>query len=57
MSARKIDSPADMARQWEEYKNYCDNYSDTRTEFSQKESRFVAEKVKKKITYTNPPEE
>ena len=52
MSKRKISSPEQMEQLWENYKEYCDNYHVTQTEFSGKESRFVAGTVKKPITYT-----
>ena len=52
MSKRKISSPEQMEQLWEKYKEYCDNYQVTQTEFSGKESRFVEGTVKKPITYT-----
>ena len=52
MSKRKISSPEEMEKLWEKYKEYCDNYQVTQTEFSGKESRFVEGTVKKPITYT-----
>ena len=52
MSKRKISSPEQMEQLWENYKEYCDNYQVTQTEFSGKESRFVAGTVKRPITYT-----
>lgn len=52
MSKRKIESPEQMEQLWEKYKEYCDNYQVTQTEFSGKESRFVSGTVKKSITYT-----
>lgn len=52
MSKRKISSPEQMEQLWENYKEYCDNYQVTQTEFSGKESRFVEGTVKKPITYT-----
>ena len=52
MSKRKISSPEQMEQLWEKYKEYCDNYQVTQTEFSGKESRFVAGTVKRPITYT-----
>lgn len=52
MSKRKIESPEQMEQLWEMYKEYCDNYQVTQTEFSGKESRFVEGTVKKPITYT-----
>ena len=52
MSKHKIESPEQMEQLWEKYKEYCDNYQVTQTEFSGKESRFVEGTVKKPITYT-----
>ena len=52
MSKRKIESPEQLEQLWEKYKDYCDNYQVTQTEFSGKESRFVEGTVKKPITYT-----
>ena len=52
MSKRKISSPEQMEQLWGNYKEYCDNYQVTQTEFSGKESRFVAGTVKRPITYT-----
>ena len=52
MSKRKIESPEQMEQLWDKYKDYCDNYQVTQTEFSGKESRFVEGTVKKPITYT-----
>ena len=52
MSKRKISSPEQMEQLWEQYKEYCDNYQVTQTEFSGRESRFVAGTVKRPITYT-----
>ena len=49
---RKIKSPAEMARLWEEFKNRCDNYGGTITEFSQRQGQFISADVRKKITYT-----
>ena len=49
---RKIQSPAMMARRWEEYKEHCDHYEVPVTEFSAKNSEFVSSRVKKRISYT-----
>lgn len=49
---RKIKSPAEMARLWEEFKERCDNYQGTLTEFSQRQGDFCTKEVRKKITYT-----
>lgn len=49
---RQIKSPAEMARLWEEYKQRCDNYGGTLTEFSQRQGQFISADVKKKVSYT-----
>ena len=49
---RKIESPEVMAELWEEYKEYCNNQTVTRTEFSAKEGRFIEGEVKCSITAT-----
>lgn len=49
---RKIKSPQQMEKLWEEYKNYCDNQSVIAHEFSQRNSQFVSAELRKKITYT-----
>ena len=49
---RKIKSPAEMARLWDEYKERCDNYGGTLTEFSQRKGEFISSDVRKKVTYT-----
>jgi hypothetical protein len=49
---RKIESPELMEQLWEEYKNHCDNYETTVTEFSSKQGEFITGTVKKKVTYT-----
>ena len=49
---RKIKSPAEMERLWEEYKQQCDNYGGTLTEFSQRQGQFISADVRKKVTYT-----
>ena len=49
---RKIASPAAMAKAWEEYKAQCDAYTVPVCEFSAKNSEFVEDKVKKRISYT-----
>lgn len=52
MSKRKISSPEEMAKLWEDYKQYCNNHKVTVTEFSAKEGRFIEGEVKKSITAT-----
>lgn len=49
---RKIRTPAMMARLWEEYKDQCDHRSIPVAEFSAKNSEFVEDKVRKRVTYT-----
>jgi hypothetical protein len=49
---RKIKSPEHMAELWEEYKNYCNNQTTIKTEFSTKEGRFIEGIVKTPITAT-----
>ena len=49
---RKIKSPAEMERLWEEYKQRCDNYGGTLTEFSQRQGQFISADVKKRVSYT-----
>ena len=47
-----IESPADMMEQWELYKTFCDGYQINVTEFSQRSSQFVTEKLNKPISFT-----
>lgn len=49
---RKIESPEEMERLWEEYKKYCDNREVTVNDFSGKECKHISGKVKKYTTYT-----
>ena len=49
---RKIKSPEEMEKLWEEYKAYCDSYTTTKTEFSAKEGRFIEGIDKTPITAT-----
>ena len=49
---RKIKSPDDMLKAWEDYKKKCDSHTTVNTEFSAKESRFVTQKVNRPLTYT-----
>lgn len=41
-----------MAELWEEYKNYCNNQTTVKTEFSTREGRFIEGIVKTPITAT-----
>lgn len=49
---RKISSPEEMERLWEEYKQYCDSREVIVDDFSSKESKRIAGKVKRSTTYT-----
>ena len=49
---KKIKTPAEMERLWEEYKDYCDNQYSLTHEFSQRTSDFVSKELKKRISYT-----
>lgn len=49
---RKISSPEEMERMWEEYKEYCDNREVRVNDFSGKECKHVTGTVKKATTYT-----
>jgi hypothetical protein len=51
MGYRKI-SVKRMRDAWEEYKQKCDSHIVVKTEFSQKESRFVTANIPSPITYT-----
>lgn len=49
---KKISSPKKMADAWEEFKQRCDSKTVVRTEFSQRESRFVTETIPAPVSYT-----
>ena len=49
---RHFSSPEEMEELWEEFKEVCDNKTVVRTEFSQKESRFVTDIVPAPVSYT-----
>ena len=49
---RKIKTPAEMEKRWEEYKAKCDNQSVLTHEFSAARAEFVSKELRKKITYT-----
>lgn len=49
---RYFTSAKKMADAWEEYKNYCDNQTVKKTEFSQRAAAFVTETIPAPITYT-----
>lgn len=49
---RKFKSPMDMYKKWEEFKEYCNNRTITKTEFSQKLGKFVSQTVPVVCTYT-----
>ena len=41
-----------LSEKWEEYKQYCDSQTVTRTEFSQKLADFITKTIPSPITYT-----
>lgn len=49
---RKIKTPNEMSKLWEEYKEYCDNQFVLTHEFSGARAEFVSAELRKKITYT-----
>ena len=49
---RKFKSVKQMEQAWEEYKADCDNQMVLTHDFSSKNSEFVSEKLKKRVTYT-----
>lgn len=49
---RMIESPEVMEELWEEFKDYCDNKTVVRTEFSQKRGEFVSQTVPAPVSYT-----
>lgn len=49
---RKIESPEQMEQLWNEYKEYCNSYTVTKTEFSAKEGRFISDIINRPITAT-----
>ena len=49
---RIIKDANEMAKLWADYKEYCNNYTVTKTEFSAKEGRFISDTVKRPITAT-----
>lgn len=52
MAQRKIESPEQMEKLWEEYKEICDNKTVKRTEFSQKLGEFVTSEIPSPVSYT-----
>lgn len=52
MAPRKIKSPKQLAKAWDDYKDICDNSYVARTEFSQKNGVFVTQPVPSSISYT-----
>jgi hypothetical protein len=49
---RIIKDADEMAKLWEEYKHYCNNFTVTKTEFSSKEGRFITDVINRPITAT-----
>lgn len=49
---RKIKSPEEMEKLWEDFKADCDNKTVIRTEFSQKLGEFVTSTIPAPISYT-----
>jgi hypothetical protein len=49
---RKIKSPEEMEKLWEEYKDYCNNKTTVKTAFSAKEGRFIEGVVSTPISFT-----
>lgn len=49
---RKIKTPNEMNKLWDEYKEYCDNQPVLTHEFSGARAEFVSAELRKKITYT-----
>ena len=49
---RKIKSPDELAKYWEEFKHECDTKTCIRSEFSQKLGRFVTETIVSPVSYT-----
>ncbi len=49
---RKIKSPKELEKKWEEFKEYCDNKTAICHEFSSSKGTFVSVELKKPITYT-----
>lgn len=50
--AKIFESDQMMLEKWEEYKDYCDSRTVTRTEFSQRTSEFVTAVIPAPVTYT-----
>jgi len=49
---RIFQTPDDLLSAWEIYKNYCDNKTSIKTEFSNKISDFITKEIPTPITYT-----
>lgn len=49
---RKIPTAKQLEERWEEYKYICDNKKVVKTEFSNRESRFVTEEIPAPVSYT-----
>lgn len=50
--SKKFNTAKALYNAWEDFKYYCDNKTVTKTEFSQKESRFVTAVIPAPVTYT-----
>lgn len=51
MASHKLTNKT-LAEKWQAYKEHCDSHTVQRTEFSQRESKFVTQTVLNPITYT-----
>lgn len=50
--SKRFNSADEMLEMWEAYKDYCDNKTVVRTEFSQKMSEFITAVIPAPVTYT-----
>ena len=51
-SGRKVKSPEEMEKLWDEYKQWCDTQTITKTEFSSRLGEFITAQIPASITYT-----
>lgn len=51
MASHKLTNKT-LAEKWQAYKEHCDSHTVQRTEFSQKEARFITQEIPNPITYT-----
>ena len=49
---RTFKTSSDMLKAWEAYKEQCDNATVVQTTFSQKDGKYITEKIPHPITYT-----